>query len=101
MDVEKSGNLIEAAVWFVVAALFILKAIRADSRLRLVFLLLAVAFLFFGISDLVESETGAWWRPLWLLALKTICVASFVFGFTAYYRLRRQSASDANGQKSR
>jgi hypothetical protein len=100
MDVEKSGNLIEAAVWFVVSALFIAKTIRAGGRLRLVFLLLAVAFLFFGMSDLIESKTGAWWRPAWLLVLKAICVASFVFGFTAYYRLRRPRSSDVHGPKS-
>jgi hypothetical protein len=100
MDIEKSGNLIEAAVWFVVSALFTVKMIRVGGRLRLAFLLLTVAFLFFGMSDLIESETGAWWRPPWLLALKAICVASIVFGFTTYYRVRRQSNGDVNGPKS-
>jgi hypothetical protein len=97
MDIERSGNLIEAAIWFVVSALFTVKTVRAGGRLRLVFLLLAVAFSLFGVSDLVEAETGAWWRPTWLLALKAICVASFVFGFTAYCRMRRQDSRDVHG----
>ena len=90
MDLEKVGNLIEATLWFAVSVVFIVKAIQGRGRLRAVFILLAVAFSAFGVSDLVESETGAWWRPLWLLALKSICVASFVCGFTAYYKFTRQ-----------
>jgi hypothetical protein len=91
MDLEKSGNLIEAALWLVVSIVFALKAIRASGGLRQVFCILAVSFAVFGITDLIESETGAWWRPLWLLALKAICVVGFVVGFSAYYKITRRT----------
>jgi hypothetical protein len=94
MDVEKSGNLIEAVLSFAVSLAFIVKAIRADRRLRLVFSLLATAFLVFGITDLIESGTGAWWSPPWLLALKATCVAAFAFGFAAYYKIVRRRRNE-------
>ena len=89
MNVERVGNLIEATLWFAVCVVFVFKAIQGCGRLRAVFMLLAAAFFVFGVTDLIESETGAWWRPLWLLALKSSCVTGFVFGFAAYYRLAR------------
>ncbi len=93
MDLEKSGNLIEAALWLAVSLVFALKAIRANGRLRLAFTILAVSFVVFGITDLIESETGAWWRPLWLLAVKAICVGGFLVGFAAYYKITRPRQS--------
>jgi hypothetical protein len=91
MDLEKSGNLIEAALWLAVSLVFALKAIRANGRLRLAFLILAVSFVVFGITDLIESETGTWWRPVWLLALKASCVGGFTVGFAAYYKITRRT----------
>ena len=90
MDFETSGNLVEAALWFAVSLTFVVKTAFAHGRLRRVFSILAVAFAVFGLTDLIESETGAWWRPLWLLGLKAACVASFVVGFVAYYRITRR-----------
>ncbi|MBE7458640.1 MAG: hypothetical protein KJ057_17160 [Phycisphaerae bacterium] len=34
-----------------------------------------MTFLAFGASDVVEADTGAWWRPWWLLAWKAACLA--------------------------
>lgn len=87
-DIEKYGNLFEAGLWFVVSLILFAKLTRATGRLRRVFAILAVAFFVFGISDLIESQTGAWWRPVWLLLLKVGCVAVFGFGFRAYYRIK-------------
>jgi len=93
MDLEKSGNLIEAVLWFAVSLVFVGKTVWATGRLRLVFALLAAAFAVFGITDLIESETGAWWRPLWLLALKAMGIIGFVCGFAAYYRITQRNRS--------
>lgn len=90
-DLEKNGNLIEAGVWFAVALVLVAKAWRVDGRLRRIFSTLAGAFFVFGISDLIEAQTGAWWRPLWLLAMKVACVAVFFFGFREYYRMKGKS----------
>ncbi len=87
-DPEKYGNLLEAGLWFAVSLILVAKLMRAAGRLRRVFLILATAFFVFGISDLIESQTGAWWRPWWLLLLKVGCIAFFVFGFREYYRIK-------------
>lgn len=51
--------------------------------------LLASAFLAFGLSDIIESQTGAWWRPWWLLVLKGGCICAFLYGAWAYRRIKR------------
>lgn len=89
MDLAKSGNLIEAAVWLAVSSACTVRSLRVEGRLRLIFSLLAVAFFVFALTDLIESETGAWWRPLWLLGLKALCVLGIVGGFAAYYCVTR------------
>jgi hypothetical protein len=89
MEIEKDGNLTEAGLWFVCTVVLAAKALKADGKLQMVFFILAVGFLAFGISDVVESHTGAWWRPFWLLIWKVVCVAVFYFGFREYYRLAR------------
>ena len=88
-DLEKSGNLVEAAFWMLVAVLILVKAIRAVVPLRRIFFILTVAFFVFSISDIIESQTGAWWKPFWLLLMKTGCIAVFLFGFREYYRITK------------
>ncbi len=89
-DLETNGNLIEAGLWLAVSLTLGIQAARASGRLRRIFGILAAAFLAFGISDLIESRTGAWWRPVWLLILKATCVAVIIHGFHTYYRLRKE-----------
>lgn len=80
---HRTGNLIEAALWGVVGLGFAFAALRhrrsagaAAGRADLCRRLLAsVTFLAFGASDVVEADTGAWWRPWWLLAWKAACLA--------------------------
>jgi hypothetical protein len=40
----------------------------------------------FGISDLIESETGAWWEPWWLFVMKSLCVLGFLLAWRAHCR---------------
>ena len=87
---EKNGNLTEAGLWFVVTAILLIQLSRAGRAFRKVFALLAVAFSVFGISDLIEARTGAWWRPIWLLLMKGACVAIFIYGFLEYYRIKKR-----------
>lgn len=37
----------------------------------------AAAFFLFAVSDWIEIDTGAWWRPWWLLLIKAACVVTF------------------------
>jgi uncharacterized membrane protein HdeD (DUF308 family) len=101
-DLERTGNLIEAGFWFVFATAI---AIGASSRRRSVTSLgmaASLISLLFGISDLVESRTEAWWRPWWLLAWKALCVAGLALCFLIYRRARnRGPIGDRDGPQLR
>lgn len=87
IDFEILFNQCEAALWFLVAAAFAFTAARQWLRRAPVPLYhrsCIVAFALFGVSDVIESHTGAWWTPWWLLVLKTLCVVVFFFCFKAY-----------------
>ena len=56
-------NAIEAALWAIFALGFAIEAIRTLDPARKWASVFAVAFLAFGLSDLVEMSTGASWRP--------------------------------------
>lgn len=62
------ANYAEAALWAGIGGAVLLK--RRDR----IGLLIAAALLIFGLSDIVETRTGAWYRPWWLLGVKVACV---------------------------
>ena len=76
------ANHIEAGLWIVLA---IVTAIRGRWKPRFV---LATALLLFGISDVVEAHTGAWYDPWWLLLWKAACLATFLTLGISYKRHR-------------
>ena len=67
-----TANYIEAGLWTLIGAGFFLyaglKRGSATSRVT------ASAFLIFALCDVIETRTGAWWRPWWLLAMKGSCL---------------------------
>ncbi len=79
-------NIIEAALWFLISLTLSFKALYVDKYIvyKKVMLVASVCFLFFGISDIIESYTGAWWRPLGLLFLNISCVIGLLLSFYAY-----------------
>ena len=64
-----TANRLEAALWMIVAIVMIARALRR-GHMRHECIAAAIAFALFSISDLVETTTGAWWRPWWLPAWK-------------------------------
>ncbi|MFP4103756.1 sensor histidine kinase [Coleofasciculus sp.] len=50
-----------------------------------------ITFFFFGLSDIIEVQTGAWWRPWWLLVWKSLCVFSMGALLINYLRSRSDS----------
>lgn len=121
MDTEELVlfNLFEAGLWFVVAIVLAvawkkaaareahIDSISPDSprltstgtqtsqpRIRQ-WPLLAAAFVFlaFGLSDLVETQTGAWWKPWWLFAWKALCVHAMLALFIIHRRHTREYAN--------
>lgn len=79
-------NVVEAAVWFAIGSGFAVVAWRGSGGHRPLAAVTAVAFLAFGVSDLIELSTGAWYRPWPLLVLKAACVVTFVGCLLTYRR---------------
>jgi len=89
MDLERDGNLIEAGLWFFLALVLLVYALRQNRRIRATLVFLSLTLAVFGGSDLVEAQTGAWWKPWWLFVWKAVCVLLLFVGFTRYYRIKR------------
>jgi hypothetical protein len=81
-------NTIEGSLWIVIGTGLLAGALR-NSKSRGLLLISAVLFFGFGASDFVETRTGAWYRPWWLLAWK----ASTVLALAAMYVLYRKRNS--------
>lgn len=74
----RTANYIEAALWIMIGVVFLAAALRRAGVPRRTCLVGGVAFALFGMSDVVEAGTGAWWRPWWLLIWKSTCVLVFL-----------------------
>lgn len=80
-------NAVEGMLWIVIGMGFLAGALR-KAKSRGLLLISAVLFLGFGASDFVETSTGAWYRPWWLLAWKASTVLALAVTY-ALYRKRR------------
>ena len=71
----EAANYVEAAVWVGMAGWCAFRGVRARiGRMGV----LAAALVMFGLSDVVEVRTGAWYRPWWLLVWKGVCLVTIV-----------------------
>ncbi|MGB3403048.1 MAG: hypothetical protein WBA77_10185 [Microcoleaceae cyanobacterium] len=89
--IYKKGNYIEAGLWGIFAIGFTQAAIKNTGKIRTQRIIAAVTFLLFGLSDIVEVQTGAWWHPWWLFLWKSLCVISMVILLTLHLRKTRLS----------
>ncbi len=69
-----TGNYIEAGVWFFIACILAVYALQHDGLVRRRSWQTAAVIFVFGLSDVVEAQTGAWWDPWWLFVWKAACV---------------------------
>jgi hypothetical protein len=53
----------------------------------------AATLIAFGVSDVIEIQTGAWWRPWWLLVWKGLCIAVLVSLFWQWRAKHRKERS--------
>lgn len=89
MNIASLFNYFEAGLWFVIALTIFVRRIKTDPALTKLAIITSISFALFGFSDLVEASTGAWWRPLWLLALKVLCILSFVYCWIKYRQISK------------
>ncbi len=97
-DVERTGNLIEAGFWIIFGVVVTLVLWRQARRLTPFSLISGMVVILFGLSDLVESRTGAWWRPWWLLLWKAICLTGMAVCFLKYIQARKVPAPPETSQ---
>jgi len=80
-------NACEAALWTMMALMTAFSPIRGlRPLLRVQFCLF---FLLFAVSELIEIQTGAWWRPWGLAVWKGICILMLAGGFVRLHRNRQ------------
>jgi hypothetical protein len=84
------SNRLEAGLWCAIGAGFAIAAFIKPKAVRTDCLIAAVTFVAFGMSDVVETHTGAWWRPWWLLVWKAVCVLGFLV-LLVRYRMRTRA----------
>ena len=77
------ANYTEAAVWVGMAVWCAVRGVRLRSGRMGV---LAAALVMFGLSDIVEVKTGAWYRPWWLLVWKGVCLVTIVAMLVGIWR---------------
>ena len=75
-DFAAKFNLCEGSLWLVIAAIITWRLL-SRTRAAKMYWVLPPTFVVFGVSDFIESRTGAFWDPWWLLVIKTACVLVF------------------------
>ena len=98
-DLFVTANYVEAALWSIIGTGFLLHAIL--KRGGATSIIAGISFFLFGISDMIETRTGAWWRPWWLLVMKGGCIAVFVVLLARYALARRRAAQPATPDTAR
>ena|SRR5579871_5574871 len=99
--VETIFNAGEALLWLVFAVIVAVRFHGAPRTVRQTARALAMFFVLFGVSDIIEMQTGAWWRPMGLLIFKAVCLAGLTCCFIALLRAMRADATHEPKNQSR
>ena len=78
LDIAAAFNAAEAVWWWIVAAVVARPPFESDRLRSGGRWVVVAAFAAFGVSDVIEYFTGAWWRPCWLLVLRIACIGTFI-----------------------
>ncbi len=89
-DLVTAFNGLEALLWSVLAVIIAVRFRKSDAGLRRLSWMTAALLATFAVSDVIEMQTGAWWRPTALLILKGVCLAGLTCCFVAIIRRVRR-----------
>lgn len=87
LELDQILNLAEGILWISIACVFLVRLHRLQQNRDLA-ITCSIAFALFGVSDLIEISTRAWYQPLPLFILKAVCVVSFITVYIIYRRRR-------------
>ncbi len=98
---EQKFNIVEAFFWMAMSWIAVLYSYKKSDWYMLS---LSWVLFLFGFSDVIESQTGAWWEPWWLLVWKACCIISISALFWLIMKKRKQIKTEAvceegNGDK--
>jgi len=88
-------NGAEAGVWFAIGIGCWVASFRSPAKYKKTLLVAAVAFLVFGVSDVLEILTAGTGMPWWLWAMKILCVLCLAGCYFAYRRISRTGDSSS------
>jgi hypothetical protein len=100
---ETVFNGFEAALWLAFAVVVVVRFREADAGTRNISRVMAAFFVLFGVSDIIEMKTGAWWRPPALLVFKGVCLIGLTACFVSMLRRHRTAkrTSDVDQNQDR
>ena len=99
-DPEVIGNYIEGVFWMTIGIGLGVAGRKTNPAYKNLALIACAFFIAFGISDLVEAQTGAWWRPLWLLAWKGLCLVVLTCCYWKYRKVRARLAAEVDQSRN-
>ena len=91
LDVGQIFNFFEALLWISISLALAYRSAR-NGEFKTLLLGASLSFFIFGISDFIEMQTGAWYTPWTLFALKAACVISFVIHLVIYSKRNRKNS---------
>jgi hypothetical protein len=97
-DPEVIGNYIEGGFWILIGIVLGFAGRKANPAFQKLSRFASGVFILFGASDWVEAQTGAWWRPIWLLVWKGLCLITLAFCYWKYRRIRKDLARQARSE---
>ena len=84
-------NSLEALLWILIAIILFIRIFYISQPFKHNTLLGSITFAIFGLSDVAEIIIGGIFAPdqYWLLALKSVCVVTFIVLFVRYVKIRK------------
>jgi len=83
------SNYLEAALWCLIGLGIASGIVRGATLVGYRRLIAALVLILFGVSDIIEAFTGAWYRPVGLLVLKGLCLAVILWLVAGELRRRQ------------
>ena len=98
MDALAIFNCVEAVFWMTIGSVVLWRDRGSRPKIAMGLRLATIAglwFILFGISDIFEVYTGAWYRPVSLLIFKATCIAALIACGVTYRLTRRHGRANS------